>query len=81
MNKSPDRQPIGAHVVIKWKSDGGLESCYMSFAPEVFGGEDIYGVHDDYIFYYTSLEELQADSDDSDWDVLEISLVYNKDEV
>jgi hypothetical protein len=76
-----DRQPIGAHVVVKWKSDGGLESTYMSFSPEVYADNDKYGVHDDYIFFYTTLEELQTDGAFSDWDVVEYSLVFDKDEV
>lgn len=76
-----DKQPIGARVVVRWKSDGGLESTYMSFAPEVYETEDAYGVHDDYIFFYTTLEELQTKDAFPDWDVVDISLVFDKEEV
>ena len=76
-----NNKPIGANVKIKWKSDGGLESVYMSFAPEVFDDYDAYGVHDDYIFYYTTLEELQTQDAFDEWEVIEFSLVCAKEEV
>lgn len=48
-------QAIGANVVIRWLSDGGTESAYISFGEyNEDTNTDSHGIHDDCIFGYAA---------------------------
>lgn len=78
-----NKQPIGAQVEIEWLS-GGTESAYLSLGEyNEDTDEDTYGVPDDYIFGYFSIEELERFKTKpfDGWKVIDYDLVYEEEAV
>ena len=71
------KQPIGARCVIKWLSDGGLESVYISFGEYNEETEqDGHGVHDCLIWGYSDNVDGIAEAYEAEIKILETELIY-----
>ena len=73
------KNPIGAYVTIDWLS-GGTEHAYVSLGEYNEETElDTYGVHDDHIFGYFSIDELERFKTEpfDGYRVLEYELEYD----
>ena len=74
------RKPIGAKCLVRWNSDGGDESVYISFGQyNEVTGHDQHGVPDDFIWGYADdLNDLN-EGFKHDITVIESELVYEGD--
>ena len=55
------RTPIGCYSSIRWKDSGEIEDVYISFGTyKISTNTDSYGIDDDFIFYYSDLQDAQV---------------------